>query len=984
MKKSIAFYLLSLLLFIHIPFSSNAQPEPADEVNPFIGTGGHGHTYPGASLPFGFVQLSPDTRLTGWDGCSGYHYSDSVVYGFSHRHLSGTGILDYADILFMPATGKVRFNNGAETSHKRGYGSLFSHDREEASPGYYSVFLEDYDIKAELTATLRTGMHRYHFENDEPAHVIVDLEHRDKVIDSELEVLNDSTIRGYRLSSSWADSQFVYFYARFSEPFKETLIRNEGENKPGQKVSGKAIKAALKFGNMGGKTLQVKVGISAVDTAGARKNQEAENPGWDFDTVHQKARNQWNQELSKIRAEGGRKEDRVKFYTGLYHAFLSPDIYSDVDGRYRGHDGQIHQVDNTDIYTVYSLWDTFRATHPLFTLTQQERTNDFIRTFLNIYEQGGQLPVWELSAHESFVMIGYHAIPVIADAYMKGIRDYDTDKALKAMKHSAQLDHFGLKWYRQLGYIPSGKEGESVSKTLEYAYDDWCIARMAMAMGDTAGFQEYSRRAQYYKNVFDPSTKFMRARSNGGWDKPFDPREVNFNYTEANAWQYRFFVPQDVEGLIEIMGGPAAFEAALDSMFTERPQTTGRNQADITGLIGQYAHGNEPSHHMAYLYNYVGKPEKTQRYVGRIMEDLYTTQPDGLSGNEDCGQMSAWYVFSAMGFYPVTPAADDYTMGRPIFPKVTMNLENGRQFVVEAKNLDEENHYVEKVTLNGKKWDKSYLPHKTIMQGGKMTFYMASEPGKAFGKGRENLPQSLIKKHPITTTPFVESGSRVFRKNTEISLGSLEPESIIRFEMGDKEVTEDSPGYEEPLTFENTTDIRFRAFHPDFGPSPQVSATFTRLHPERNIEILTGYSSQYMAGGDQALIDGIRGGKNFRTGAWQGYYNNDLIAVVDLGKLQKVDSVGLSCLQDMGSWIFMPQWVRFEVAGADKEFQEIGRIENDVSYKEEEPVLKTYKVACDREIRYIKVHAKIIDIIPEWHKGAGNPGFIFADEIVIE
>ena len=651
--------LLVMLLIAFGACSVEKRPGLTGFVDPFIGTGGHGHTYPGATLPFGMVQVSPDTRLTGWDGCSAYHYSDSVVYGFSHTHLSGTGCSDYGDVLLMPTVGAVRLLRGDGTDPESGYCSRFSHRNEEAAPGYYRMKLDNGGVIVELTATKRAALHRYIFPKSDRANVVIDLAHRDPVIDSRVKIVSDTEIDGYRRSRAWADDQRVYFVARFSKPFASYgVARNDTVMSGAGEASGTNVKAYVTFATEADEPVLVKVGISAVDIEGARKNLRAEIPGWDFDRVRADADGVWNAALGKITVKGGTRDQRVTFYTALYHAMLAPNLFMDADGRYRGRDLAIHEAEDFTNHTVFSLWDTYRAEHPLFTIIEPERTVDFIKTFLAQYEQGGLLPVWELAANETNCMIGYHAVPVIVDAYIKGIRGFDAREALEAMKRSAGADSRGLEAYRELGYIPSDTEGESVSKTLEYAYDDWCIAQMARALGKEEDYATYIRRAQSYKNLFDPSTGFMRAKINGGWLAPFDPAEVNFNYTEANAWQYSFYVPQDVRGLIGLMGGGERFAARLDSLFTVSPKTTGTELPDVSGLIGQYAHGNEPSHHMAYLYNFAGRPWKTQERVRSIMDGLYHAGRDGLCGNEDCGQMSAWYVLSALGFYPVTPGTD--------------------------------------------------------------------------------------------------------------------------------------------------------------------------------------------------------------------------------------------------------------------------------------------------------------------------------------
>ena len=649
--------------------SINKEQNLINYVNPFIGTGGHGHTYPGATMPFGMMQLSPDTRLEGWDGCSGYHYSDTYIYGFSHTHLSGTGVSDYGDILLMP-TNAINFHNGADG--KKGYRAHFSHENEKATPGYYKVKLDSTHIKVELTVSKRGGIHQYQFPSAENQIVILDLIHRDKVLDAKIDKISTTEIQGFRFSDAWAKDQRLYFYLKTSHPFIDQV------QSPSAQGSSGARKSALTFINPNNEPVIIKIGISAVDEAGARQNLETEIGSLTFDEVKKKAEVTWEKQLEKIVIESSNLDHQTNFYTAMYHTMIAPNLYQDVDGRYRGMDLKIHQTHEFDYYTVFSLWDTYRATHPLYTIIEQDKTNDFINTFLAKYDEGGIMPIWDLSANYTDCMIGYHAVPVIADAFLKGIRGYDTENAFEAMKHSAFQDKLGLKSYKKIGFIPMEEESESVSKTLEYAYDDWTIAQMAKAMGKEDDYRLFSRRAQHYKNIFDPETNFMRGRFRNTWFSPFDPFEVNFNYTEANAWQYSLYVPQDISGLMDLMGGKKKLENHLDAMFSAQLETSGRDQPDITGLIGQYAHGNEPSHHMAYLYNYVNQPAKTQEKVHQILTELYKNEPDGVSGNEDCGQMSAWYVLSSMGFYPVTPGSNEYIIGTPLFKKTTINLENGK------------------------------------------------------------------------------------------------------------------------------------------------------------------------------------------------------------------------------------------------------------------------------------------------------------------
>jgi predicted alpha-1,2-mannosidase len=962
----------------------SAYPDraPADFVNPFIGTDAHGHTYPGATLPFGMVQLSPDTRLEGWDGCSGYHYSDSVVFGFSHTHLSGTGVSDYGDILFMPTNGNILLNNGVDDPDA-GYASRFSHQRESAQAGFYAVHLDDYNIDVALTASKRVGFHQYIFHDTDKGHVILDLKHRDKVIDSWINVVDAYEIEGFRRSTAWALDQRIYFVARFNKPIASYGLALDEKIMEGDEMQGENVKGYFSFDFDNESELLMKVGISAVSAEGARKNLDAEIPGWDFELIRSNAKEAWNQELGKFKVKGGTREQLTTFYTALYHAYIVPNLFQDVDGQYLGRDLKVHHADDFEYYTVFSLWDTFRGEHPLFTITQQKRTIDFIQTMLTQYQQGGRLPVWELAANETECMIGYHAIPVIVDAYMKGIRDFDADLALEAMVHSANLDHFGLASYKANGFIPAEDEAESVSKTLEYAYDDWCIAIMAREMGKDDVYQRFIQRAQSYKNIFDPSTGFMRARINGRWFEPFDPKEVNFNYTEANSWQYSFFVPQDINGLIQMMGGKNVLIDRLDRLFNESSETTGRDQSDITGLIGQYAHGNEPSHHMAYLYNYAGQPWKTQQRVRQIINELYHEKPDGLCGNEDCGQMSAWYVLSAMGFYPVTPGDPSYAIGSPLFDEISVDLENGQTFTIRAKNNSAGNIYVQSAILNGNPYNKSFLMHDAIMKGGILELEMGPEINKQWGTGAENEPISAISDHIITPVPYIHTGSRTFIDTTMVGLGATDSEFTIHFTKDGSDPGITSPVYVHPFILDRTTTIKAIAVAKGRPVSTTLVAEFYKIPIGRIIMLHTNYANQYSAGGDLALIDFIRGPLNFKTGAWQGYEGVDLDATIDLGSVQLIHTLETGFLQDVGAWIFFPEEVQYFVSSDGEHFQPIGTVANKIPEHSLGVNIQQFTLNMSTKARYIKVIAKNRGVCPTWHVGEGKPAWIFVDEIVI-
>lgn len=970
-------FLLSLLMIGSFSRSA-AGTNVTSLVNPFVGTDAHGHTFPGATFPFGMVQLSPDTRVEGWDACAGYHYSDSTILGFSHTHLSGTGVADYGDILIMPFTGTIS---------SPAVRSRFSHTEESASPGYYRVLLKDFAINAELTTTKRTGVHRYTFPRSKESGVIINLQHGlgpDRVIESQVTITGKSEVSGYRRSEGWAKDQHLFFVARFSKPFQHHgIFVNDSLIDGKRSAEGTNLKALLRFATKNNERVIVKVGISSVSIEGARKNLDAELPDWNFDAARQGAESAWRNELSKIMIEGGSNEQRRTFYTALYHTMIAPNLFSDVDGGYRGMDGTIRKAEGFEMYTVFSLWDTFRALHPLLSIIDRKRTRDFVQSLLAKYDEGGVLPVWELAGNETWCMIGYHSVPVILDAYMKGIRGFDTAKAFAAMKHSASLNHFGLKHYRAHGYIPAQHDAESVSKTLEYAYNDWCIAQMAKVLGSERDYEEFIRRAQYFENVFDTSTGFMRAKQNGAWVMPFDPTSVTLHYTEANAWQYNFFVPHNVTRLINLHGGRTNFIRNLDTLFfTSRP-VTGRKQADVTGLIGQYAHGNEPSHHIAYLYNYAGSPWKTQNIVRLIMEFLYNDKPDGLSGNDDCGQMSAWYVMSAVGFYQVAPGQPVYTFGSPIFPKAVMHLENGKSFTISAPNTSSQRRFIAAAELNGMPHTRSFITHEELAGGGNLTFTMNERPQTSVGENPEDYPRS-IPQPGITAVPFVKADRFSFTDSMTISLGTITKDAAILYTLDGSTPSLNSLIYTSPVTMRDSAIVRALAFHPDLGESSVMTASFPKVKKAGRLTLATRYSSQYTGGGDDALIDGLRGGQDFRLGAWQGYYGHDLDAVLDLGMVKRIASVSLGCLQDNNSWIFFPTEVEFSFSNDGKYFSDTVVVPNAVSPRDEGAILKEFAVTLSGQpARYIRVRAGNVGTCPDWHKGAGNKAWLFVDEITV-
>ncbi|MDR0940360.1 MAG: GH92 family glycosyl hydrolase [Mediterranea sp.] len=712
----------------------NSREDYASLVNPFIGTDFTGNTYPGAQAPFGMVQLSPDNGLPGWDRIAGYFYPDSTIAGFSHTHLSGTGAGDLYDISFMPVTLPWK-----EAAEPLGIYSRFSHKDESASAGYYQVRLTDYNINVELTATERCGIQRYTFPGGDAA-IILNLRKAmnwDATTGSDIEKVDSVTIQGYRYSNGWARGQGVFFRTRFSRPMDETHYDYTPILKDGKEV-GRMVVARFVFHTKKGEQITVSTGISATSVDGAARNLQAEAPEDNFDKYLARTRANWNSQLGKIEVTGDNRDDKVNFYTALYHSMIAPTLFCDVDGAYYGPDRKVHHADGWTNYGTFSLWDTYRAAHPLFTYTEPDRVNDMVKSFLAFYDQNGRLPVWNLWGSETDMMIGYHAVPVIVDAYLKGIGDFDPQRALDACVATANIDNYrGIGLYKKLGYVPYNVaepgEGDdwSLSKTLEYAFDDYCIARMAEKMGQTDIARTFDRRAMNYRNVFNPATGFMQPRDDKGKFVPnFTPDAYTPHICESNGWQYLWSVQHDVDGLIDLMGGKERFARKLDSMFTYHPKPGDELPIFSTGMIGQYAHGNEPSHHVIYLFNAAGQPWRTQEYVAQVMGRFYKNGPAGLCGNEDCGQMSAWYVFSAMGFYPVNPVSGRYEIGTPLFPETRLRLANGKTFTVLAPGLSKKNIYIRSVKVDGKPYGKTYLTHEQIMRGATVELEMYDRHGR--------------------------------------------------------------------------------------------------------------------------------------------------------------------------------------------------------------------------------------------------------------
>ncbi|WP_418990713.1 GH92 family glycosyl hydrolase [Alistipes sp.] len=778
--------------------------DPLEWVDPFIGTGFHGHTYPGATTPFGMVQLSPDTRSGDWDASAGYHWDDTTIDGFSHTHLSGTGCADLGDILFHPATREEVVREG-EYLHRA---HAFSHADERASCGYYAVRLREEGIDVELTAAPRTGVHRYTFRGKGPRRVVVDLMHTlsDERVDlRELRQTAPDEIAGMRRTQGWVADHYVFFSARFSEPFEKVELLGDRQA---------VVTFAPKL-----KTLTVAVGLSSVSAGNARENSLAEVPDLDFDAVRSRAEALWREALSRIEVEGGTCAQRIDFHTAQYHALLTPNRMNDCNGEYRRHDGTIARVPaGRNYYSTFSLWDTFRAWHPLQTLVDTTLVADMTRSLMDMYDATGELPIWPLASGETGTMIGYHAVSVLADACLRGIVPCDADRVLDAMIRSSNINGKGSDYYTAQGFIPANVKRESVSCTLEYAYDDWTIARLAEALGREDTARDYYRRAANYANVFDGSTRFFRGRrQDGGWTEPFEEFATGRDYTEATPWHYRFFTPHDVHGLEQLFGGREAFRAELDRLFTLESSEMQLDVADVTGLMGQYAHGNEPSHHMAYLYNYVGQPWKTQALTRRLLDEMYAPTPEGIVGNEDCGQMSAWYIFTALGFYPVCPGSGEYVLTAPLFDRAAVRLANGRTLTVTADD-PARNRYIASVTLDGASVDRNFVTYDELMRGGELHFALRPTPDTLRCTGPEAEPYSMTRGEAVSV-PYTTQSLSLFTEPVEVQLATTTPGAAIRYTTDGSEPDSLAALYTAPFVVDRSLTLRARGFKRGAAPS---------------------------------------------------------------------------------------------------------------------------------------------------------------------
>lgn len=949
--------------------------DPIKYVNPFIGTGGHGHTFPGPVMPFGMVQLGPDTRPEGWDGCSGYHYSDSVIYGFSHTHLSGTGVPDYADLLVIPQCGKAITTPGYLM--KGGYGARFSHKDEVAQAGFYSVKLQNPDVDVRLTTTARCGIHEYTFHQAKgKKYLVLDLGYRDKVISTSAYAEGNTHVKGKRVSMGWAREQHFYFDLETSIPFtKARWIEKKG-----------TYVMVLEFPATT-KQVKLRVGISGTDVAGASANLAAEAKHWDFDQYMRSAQDTWKRELENVQFVTADAEITTNFYTGLYHTYVHPSLWTDVDGRYRDFNQKIQQSATGDLYSVFSIWDTYRGANPLYTILQPERTSSFIDSYFQQYKNTGLLPIWTLSNNETDCMIGYHAVSVIADAKAKGISLNNEEELLLAMIQTANHDHYGKKQYATQGFISAGDEAESVSRTLEYSYDDWCIAEYARLLGKTEIEKEYRLRSANWLNIYNPESGFFQPRKGGLWLPNFRPNEVNQHFTEANAWQYSLAAPHHIAGMTAAKGGPQKMERFLDSLFWSSSEMSGREQSDITGMIGQYAHGNEPSHHMGYLYNYCGAAGKTQQMIDKILREQYSNKPDGLSGNEDCGQMSAWYVLSAMGFYPVAPGSPTYAIGRPLMDKLSVRIA-GKQFAISAENNSPENKYIQMMTWNDEPYMKLYLTHEMISGGGVLKLIMGPKPNPALNAYEVDLNEQVSPDK--LSTPYFDARTVVFYDSVSVTADQLPWQTgTIVYTVNGDEPTYKSPVANESIVLYETATIKARTFRTENGQvmySPVVATEFVKYIRNKSIALTTTPANQYAGTWNQALVDGQFAGADYRGTEWQGFNGKDVEGVITFDAPTTISSIAFSFLQDTKSWIFHPKGVEVEVSEDGVNYRKLAAKKNtEVDDHKTGSFKNSFRVECaPTAVKYLRFKIQNYGPCPEWHLGAGGATWTFIDEITVE
>ena len=1006
LKSTLIFLVLTALLTA----CSSDSKSPIDYADPMIGTDGLGHTFPGATVPFGMVQLSPSNDFKSWNWCSGYHYSDSILKGFAHTHLSGAGLAGLGDILLMPTTGEVKLEAGTEENPEMGYRSRFSHDQEEASPGYYSVVLKDYDIKVELTTTQRVGFHKYTPSKGGTLNVIIDPTHHimERVLDTGIEYISDTEMRGYKKSDGEGGERTVYFYAKFSKPLADFGLANDNALNPEvKKLNGKNTKAYVQVELRSNEALQVQVALSFVSHEGAKANFNAEATGLSFDDVHEMARAKWSEKLNKINVEGKSASDKRIFYTAMYHSFISPNLISDVNGKYVV-EGKL-LTSEIPQYSNYSTWDTFRALNPLFTIIDQKKTAEFVNSLASRHSDAKVgLPVWECLGHDNVCMIGYNAVSPLVDAVLKDVEGIDANQvyaavraaAMSTEKHSPNYDKNGMEEYIRLGFVPA-ELNCAVSKTTEQNYYDWCIAMLAKKLGHTDDVQLFLERSIGYRNLYNPETRFLDSKYTTGEWREMDSTvwgDLIGNYVSGNRWAYSTFVPHDVQGLINLIGGREEFAAWLDEIFTDTSTIAGDNHVDISGFIGKYGHGDEPGHHAPYLYNYAGQPWKTQMYVRKVLNDFYSDTPDGLVNNDDLGQMSAWYIFGVLGFYPVCPGDMQYAIGSPLFSSASIQLENGKQFVVKAKNNPKENIYIQSLTLNGKPHTKSFITHGEIMQGGEMIFEMGSEPNKKWATQVEDRPVSAVTipegssaLPQITMKPFDSDNSEVFEGNRTIHLHSNTPDADIYYTLDGSTPHRQSKKYVNGIVIKKSSKLKAIAYADGMQPSfvydrdyyaGRSFADLSPAYPKFTLETKGGVS---ILAKDSPLMDQKIGSDKFNDGRWTGFNGRDMVAVIDFGQEVTLKNLSLGFLSNTGVWIFPPSAIALSVSNDNNSFKEIAHKSFNYSQAElEETFLeRPYFNIKNTKTRYLKVTAKEFGPIPSWHAATGHKGLMYLDEITL-
>lgn len=979
-------------------------------VNPMIGTGGHGHTFPGATTPFGMVQLSPSNDFKAWDWCSGYHYSDTVLKGFAHTHISGAGLAGLGDILFMPTKGNPTVKPGTEKNPESGYRSRFSHNREKASPGYYRVHLDDYNVEAELTATPRVGIHRYTFLDGGLSNIIIDPTHciAESVYGTEVEIVSDTEIRGYKHSNGEGGNRKVYFYAKFSKPFKKAVIViDDSIDTKKASASGHNVKAYVSYNLEKGDAVQVKVALSFVSYEGAYKNLQKEASNLNFDEARKEAEKLWEEKLSRISIGKADEHQKNIFYTGLYHSFISPNIISDVDGNYNIEQKVYHG--NEVQYSNYSTWDTYRALHPLFTIIEQKKTAEFVNS-LSSREKVAKtgLPYWECVGHDNKCMPGYSPIAIMAEAIVKDIKGIDREDAYKAMynasfnsdKSSPNYGYNSKIDYLNYGFIPA-EITQSVSKTVENAYYDYCVSQAAKKLGKNKDAEVFLKRSLGYRNLFDSSSGYLLPRMSTGkfvYPKMDQWAGLISNYISGNIWGYSTYTPQDMTGIIQLHGGAKKYDKFLDKIFNDTSKMKGEQHGDISGFIGKYGHGDEPSHHMTYLYDYVGQPWKTQKLVHQVMKTQYFDKPNGLINNEDLGQMSAWYIFSSMGFYPVSPVDAKYVFGSPSFKMMQIHLENGNIFTIKAPKVSEKNIYIQSVKLNEKLYDKVYINHSEIMKGGVLEFEMGEKPNFSFGKKTDALPITLLNKQPkiilkACFTPEDPNPDIFFTNQRKITLQSTNDSAIIRYTIDGSEPNANSAIYKNPLTINKYTLLKAACFSDKRTNKLSRSRTFAKEYfksiladlPENYPKIhYSPVPKRYGKADGSQLIDQRLATMNFSDGRWTGISGKNIEAVIDLGKQVKINEINLRTLTDTHVWIFPPKNITVYTSLNNENFTKIAALNSIATPKNEEKRILIHKLNfVALKTRYVKVKMDNFGPIPAWHGGAGKLPWLFVDEIII-